>query len=454
MKSSPVDADDSGTVGGSVAVIGLGYVGACLSSVLTDAGYEVTGIDIDDELVDRINSGECPISEPTVTEQFETAVATGQLSATTDISAVAETDAVMVTVGTPLDDDGKPDVSSVETVADQLGRYVMNNQLIVFRSTVTPGTIADIVRPRLESASGLTAGETFDLAFCPERMAEGTAWKDMTSFPVIVGGVTDESGDRAQAFYEALGLETIRVSDATTAELVKLSENWWIDLNIAAANELGLVSEQLGVDAYEVRAAANSLPIADTTVSFLYPGSGVGGSCLPKDPYFIAETGERNGVEMETPYVSRRVNDRMPGHVVDVTADLLALADDATVAVLGYAFKGGTDDARHTPATAIVEGLADHGFEVRLTDPHVAPATMREETELSPVPLSAALDGADAVVVVTGHDEYAELSADDLIDHVGGTSFAVVDGRRTLDGETLDARGIAYRAIGDGRWFE
>jgi len=203
--------------------------------------------------------------------------------------------------------------------------------------------------PLLADGSGPEPGVDFHLAYCPERTAEGSAHEDLTTTPVVVGGLSAGSREAAQSFWSSLGLETVPVSDPTAAELAKLADNWWIDPNIALANELGHLSEQLGTDAMEVVSAANTLPKGQHHVNIMYPGAGAGGSCPHKDPWFVADLGQQHGLDLETPRVSRRVNDRMPGHVVDLTRE--ALGGDlsgAAVAVLGVALKA-APTTRGTP---------------------------------------------------------------------------------------------------------
>ena len=282
-------------------------------------------------------------------------------------------------------------------------------------------------------------------------MAEGSAYDDLTTTPVVVGGVSPRSREAAESFWASLGLETVAVSGPTAAELAKLADNWWIDLNIALANELALLSEKLGTDAMEVISAANTLPKGQHNVNILDPGAGVGGSCLHKDPLFVARLGEEYGLDLETPRVSRRVNDRMPGHLVDLTRSALdgALAG-ATVAVLGVAFKAGTDDTRNTPAVPVVEGLRDAGAEVRVTDPYVPGETIEELLGIAPDRLPEALSGVDAVVVVTGHGAYRGLTPETLRERVGHDAFAVVDGRHVFAWDAFDGTGITYRGVGRG----
>ena len=443
-------APDSGSHGSPVAVVGLGYVGTSLAAVLAEGGYAVRGVDVDPALVDRVAQGECPIEEAGITGRFERYASEGRITANTDASVLADCPTVLVTVGTPLAE-ADPDLSAVEAATATLAPYLDPEDLVVYRSTLPARATTGTVAPLLAAGSGLDPGNDFHLAFCPERMAEGSAYEDLTTTPVVVGGLSATSREVAEAFWASLGLETVPVSDPTAAELAKLADNWWIDLNIALANELALLAEELGTDATEVIAAANTLPKGQHSVNILHPGAGVGGSCLHKDPRFVASLGERYGLDLETPRVSRRVNDRMPGHVVDLTRE--ALDGDlagATVAVLGVAFKAGTDDTRNTPAVPVVEGLREGGATVRVTDPYVPAGEIEGLLGLTPGRFPEVLSGVDAVVVVTGHDAYRTLTPERLLERVGRDSFAVVDGRHVFAWDAFDGTGVTYRGVGRG----
>ena len=232
--------------------------------------------------------------------------------------------------------------------------------------------------------------------------------------------------------------------------MAKLADNWWIDLNIALANEIAKLAEAVGVDAREVIRAANTLPKGDHHVNILSPGAGVGGSCLVKDPLFVATLAEAHGLELQTPHVSRAVNDGMPDHVVKLVESGLGGFDGQTVAVLGYAYKAGTDDTRSTPAKDVIEGLADNGLEVRVTDPYVPNDVIGGEVDCQVKPLRSALDGVDAVVVVTGHEQYRHLSVEELTAHVGREGFAVIDGRGVFEPAAFAEVGTRYVGVGCG----
>lgn len=433
-----------------IAIVGMGYVGSSLASVLADAGCRVHGIDVDESLVDLINDGSYPFEEERVAALFEEHVNGGRITATTNYGVIERIPVVIVTVGTPLAE-SDPDVTAAKAATKSIGPHITEGDTVIYRSTLPAGLTEGTIRPLLDELSGLLAGEEYSLAFCPERMAEGSAYADLTTLPVVVGGYTDSCRQRVEAFWEHFGQETVSVSSPTAAELTKLADNWWIDLNIALANEIALLSEKLGVDAMEVIRAANTLPKGDHNVNILYPGTGVGGSCLVKDPWFVANLGDKHGLNLRTPRISRAVNDRMPGHVVDLVRRGVGDLDGATVAVLGYAFKAGTDDIRNTPSATVVDQLLDAGADVRITDPFVSSTAIEDATGVAPSRLPDALNGADAVVIATDHDSYLSLSADDFAERSGSNDLVVVDGRFALDPAEFAESSVEYLGVGRGR---
>lgn len=439
----------------TVAVVGFGYVGSCVGAVLASKRYDVVAIDRRQDLVDGINRGEVGIHEPGLGDMVRWTVEDGHLRATTSMESVADADVVIVTVGTPLGD-GQPDTSQVEAACADLARHLRPGQLVMLKSTVPPFTTERVVAPILEAGSGLVAGDDFHLAFCPERLAEGRALQELQELPVVVGGIDRASTELAAAFWEdSLGLETIRVADARTAELSKLADNWWIDLSIAMGNELALLCERLDVDALEVIAAANSLPKGAHHVNILLPSVGVGGSCLTKDPWFVDHLARDHGVTLHLPATGRRVNDAMPDHTVDLIESGLADAGlalaDASVAVLGVAFKNNTGDTRFTPVGPVLKRLEASGCDLRVHDPLVSPADFAELMDVPPVDdLATAIEGAHCVAFLAGHDDFRRLGLADITDRVAA-GCVIADGRMYFSRaqiEAFEAAGLRFVGIG------
>ena len=278
-----------------------------------------------------------------------------------------------------------------------MSAHLRQGQLLVLKSTVPPGTTRDVVLPLLQR-SGLVCGEDFGLAFTPERFAEGTALREVRSLPIVVGGMDPASKrDAAEFWHRALGVEVVPLDSPEAAEIVKLADNWWIDLNIALANELAKFCGAHNVDVLDVIAAANTVPKGKGMVNILLPSVGVGGSCLVKDPWMVWHSARRRGVEIHTAPAGRKVNLGMPEYTAQLIIDeLLRLGKDpatSTVAVLGAAFKNNTGDLRATPVEGVVTALAKAGATVRVYDPLVDPLQAEALLGVAPVPAAGGRPG-------------------------------------------------------------
>jgi len=438
-----------------VTIVGFGYIGLCIGAVLAEKRYDITGIDTRQDVVDEINAGKTSVSEPGLGDLVREATAGGRLRATTDPSAVADADVVIVTVGTPLGADYEPDLTQLRSAIDGIAPHVRPGQIVVLKSTVPPGTTDRVVRPALETG-GLVAGRDFSLAFSPERLAEGRALLEFQSIPVVVGGVTRSSTEATAAFWrEALDVDVIEVTDAKAAELTKLADNLWIDLSIAMANELAMLCDRLEVDVLEVIASANSLPKGAHNVNILLPSMGVGGSCLTKDPWFVHHLGELHGLDLRTPQVSRTVNESMPAYTFGLIESGLRAAgkslETSKVAVLGLAFKNNTGDLRFTPTKDTIALLEQSGCELAVCDPWVS---AHEALTITEVPLSAtveeAVKGADVVAFLAGHDDFRRIEMEELAGQTN-PGCLIVDGRmyfRRSQIERIRELGMRFRGIG------
>jgi UDP-N-acetyl-D-mannosaminuronic acid dehydrogenase len=447
--------DSHDSPGLRVAVIGFGYIGSCLGVTLAERGMHVVAIDQDPATVAALRRGECRIPEPGLADAVARHTASARLRATTDYAAVADADVVLVTVGTPVDPDRGFLADQLIDACTSLARHLRRGQLVILKCTVPPATTRTLVAPLLE-ASGLVHEVDFGLAFCPERLAEGEALQQLVRLPVVVGGCGPASAAAACRFWEhALGVPVHEVPSAETAELVKLATNWWIDANIAIANELARYCATLKVDVLDVVSRANALPKGQSTINLLLPSVGVGGTCLTKDPWMAWRDARGRGVDLATVATARRVNDEMPQHTADVITDeLIKMGRDpalATVAVLGVAFKNNTGDLRSTPVLGAVAALRASGARVRLFDPLADPAQVRREFGL---PLAATLDeavaDADCIAVLAGHDEFRALDFAALRERVAMPCL-VFDGRMYYPRETihlLQQWGYGFRGVG------
>ncbi|MFC6090012.1 nucleotide sugar dehydrogenase [Saccharothrix lopnurensis] len=449
MRFLPHDRDPS------VLVVGAGYVGLCLAAVLAQRGLRVIAADVDRAHVERLRAGRCTIAEPGLEELLRDGLASGRLTVTADLSAASDCDVVLLTTGTPVDAEGRLDPSQLEAACRDLAPRLRAGQLVVVKCTVSPGTTRTVVAPLL-AGHGLEPGTDIGLVHCPERLAEGQALDQLRELAVVVGGVNAESAEAATAFWERhLGVPVHPVKDADVAEAVKLASNWWIDHNIAMANELALFCDAFGIDVMDVVTAANTLPKGAGRMNVLLPSVGVGGSCLPKDPVMAARAAADRGVELRTVATGRAVNDAMPGHAARNLVDgLHKLGTDpagATVAVLGLAFKSDTGDLRETPVAPFVEHLRNAGCTIRLHDGLAEPDRVRALFGQDPEPtIAAALAGADAVAILAGHREYRELTAADLR-AATRAGCLVFDGRRYFTRDEisdLHAHDLQYRGIG------
>jgi dTDP-alpha-D-glucose dehydrogenase len=436
-----------------VAVVGLGYVGSCLAAALADRGLDVVGIDVDPHLIAELNGDYCRFREEELGELMLAAMAAGSLRVTTDYAAAAAADVVLIAVGTPVQDDGSLAPEQLSAACAQLSPHVRDGQLIILKSTVPPGTTRSLVRPLLERG-GRHAGLDFGLAFTPERLAEGTAMRELRTFPMVAGGLDADSARAAATFWRtALGVEVTELDSLESAEIVKLADNWWIDLNIALGNELAKFCALFDVDVLDVITAANSIPKGTGHVNILLPSVGVGGSCLTKDPYMIWQSARGRGLDIRTALAGREVNAGMPGYTAQLIIDTLAtLGKDpagARIAVLGLAFKNNTGDLRATPVRGAVAALAQAGADIRIFDPLVDTAQAAELFGIKPsaTMLDAVLD-ADCIAVLALHREFEGI---DFAVLPVAASCVIVDGRAYYAKEKiaeLTAQGYIYRGIG------
>ncbi|GII90670.1 nucleotide sugar dehydrogenase [Sinosporangium siamense] len=439
----------------TAAVVGLGYVGSCVAAVLAESGMNVIGVDTDHTLIDELEAGHCRFSEAGLPELIAGNLAAGRLRVTTDYEGVSGADVVVVAVGTPAGDRGVLVETQIRAACDELSKHIRAGQLVIVKSTMPPGRTRDLVIPLLEGG-GLVCGRDFGLATCPERLSEGVALSELRTFPIVVGGWCEDSGTAAAAFWRrAVGVEVIVVGSLEAAEMVKLADNWWIDHNIALANELAKVCALFEVDVLNVIAAANTIAKGSGNVNILLPSVGVGGSCLTKDPWMVWRTAHERNVDLHTIPAAREVNDSMPhytaGLIVDELAKLGKKPGEAKVAVLGLAFKNNTGDLRATPTLPVVTALREAGAEVAVFDPLVN-ADEAEKTfgMRMAASLDEAVSGADCLAVLALHREFEAVDLAALKERVA-PSCAVVDGRAYYPRKTIDRLrelGFAYRGIG------
>lgn len=434
-----------------VAVYGMGYVGKAVAAVMLRAGFEVVGVDVSREKVEELNRGSVRYAEAEVREAIARGLREGAFKATVNgVEASRECKVKIVTVPVYLDRNFQPDFSSFEAAVKAVGRGSEEGDLVVVESSVPPGTTLGLVKPALEEASGLKVEEQLLLAYSPERVYVGRAVKDIEErYPKVVAGVGPRSAETAAALYSKVAKRGVVVlSSPTAAELEKLAEGVYRDVNIALANELAKLAAALGVDYIEVREAANTQPYCHLHM----PGVGVGGYCIPIYPRFLAHAAAKLGLELPLVELARRVNLSMPGYtadLVDAVARRLQVAEPK-VAILGLAFRGGVDDTRLSPTYDLLDALLKKGYgDVVVHDPHVERDAQLEALGVRlERNLEAALKGRDIAVVATDHPEYAELTLGRLKGAMGRERVGVVDGRLVVEDWRTPPPGVVYAAIG------
>ncbi len=389
----------------TLGVCGLGYVGLPLAVEKAKAGFKVLGFDVQESKVKKVNDGVNYIGD-VVNEDLEAIVKSGNLRATTDFSAVASCDCVCIAVPTPLDRHQQPDISYVKASTESIAPHLHKDMLIVLESTTYPGTTEELLKPILEKASGLKCGEDFYLAFSPERVDPGNLIYKTKNTPKVVGGCTPKCTDIAATMYEAvLEAPVFKVSSPAVAEMEKILENTYRNINIGLVNELAILCNRMGISIWEVVDAAKSKPYG---FQAFYPGPGLGGHCIPLDPYYLSWKAREFGFHTSMIESSMMVNDKMPEYCVERAMHILnnhkKAINGAKVLVLGVAYKQDIDDYRESPAIRVIEELEKVGADVKYYDPWVAEfkengLTMVGEKELT----AELLEGADIVLVTAAH---------------------------------------------------
>jgi len=422
----------------SIGVMGMGYVGLPLALTALSAGFRVIGFDIDARRVDLLNSGESGIKHIPGAPLAE-AARQGRFRASCNLDELDEPDAILIAVPTPLSKQREPDLTYVENSARAIAARLRRGQLVVLESTTWPGTTREVLRPILET-SGLGCGTDFYLAFSPEREDPGNTSFGTATIPKVVGADEDASLQLARAVYEPLVIKTVAVSSAATAEAVKLTENIFRSVNIALVNELKVIYERMGIDVWEVIDAAKTKPFGYMP---FYPGPGLGGHCIPIDPFYLAWKAREYEVATRFIELAGEINTNMPHHVVGRLSESLDRMrqrglNGARILVIGLAYKKNIDDTRESPSLKLIELIEKRGAHVDYHDPYVAAIPMtREHPEFAgrtSVPLTpATLAGYDGVVISTDHD---------IIDWIAVAEHAPL---------VIDTRNVCARSGASGR---
>jgi UDP-N-acetyl-D-glucosamine dehydrogenase len=387
---------------GRIAIIGLGYVGLPLAIAFAEAGIQVEGIDVSEGRVRELNARHSPIDD--ISDERLTAALAGNLSVVGSADGhPGEADAAFVCVPTPITPTKDPDLGPVVGAAEYLAAHLRKGQLIVLQSTTFPGTTTGPFREVLERG-GLRAGTDFDLAFAPERVNPGDPGSSGRSIPRLVGGTTPAATSRAAALLRHVNDRVVELSSPDAAELAKLLENVFRNINIALVNNLALLCERMGLDVWEVIDAAATKPFGFMRFT---PGPGVGGHCIPVDPYYLSWRARQFDFIDRFIELAGDINLAMPRHVVDLVAEGLndrgRAMKGAKIGVLGVAFKPNVQDARNSPASSVISGLAGRGADVAIHDPHIPSFRDDDGRTYASRELDDLLGWADAIVVVTAH---------------------------------------------------
>ena len=419
-----------------LAVIGLGYVGLPVACLLAEANFDVIGVDIKADRVAKINAGISPIEgkEPGLADLLHTVVAGGHLRATVDYQALRDRDIILISVETPVDGEHRPRYIALKRVLKDLGTVLKTGALVIVESTIAPGTMAHIVQPLLTKTSAKLLNVDFYLGHCPERVMPGKLLANLRNVSRVCGGETPETAEVMVSLYRHIVQADLDTADCVTAELVKTTENAYRDINIAFANEVALICEAVGGDVWKVRELVNKSPGR----IMLYPGAGVGGHCITKDPWLLAyEAWEKVPIRLIP--AARAVNEGMPLHILKLLETALHKVNQtlttARILVLGYAYLENSDDTRNSPSEILVTGLREWGAEVAVHDPFVSGYQGDIYTIAT---------GCDAVVVMVKHDDYRALDLNKL--HSLLQHPILVDGRHTFGKEQV--AGWQYYGVG------
>lgn len=399
-----------------VGVIGLGYVGLPLASVAAEQGFTVTGFDVDATKIDRITAGQSYI-DAVPDEALKTLVQAGHLSATSNFADLSRCQVIVICVPTPLNAQREPDLSFVEGTARVIADHIQPGTLVLLESTTWPGTTEELLAPLL-ATSGYALGEEIFVGFSPEREDPGNMRFSTRSIPKVVAGMGETAGDLAESFYDAVVETVIRVPDTRTAEAVKITENIFRAVNIALVNELKRVYEAMGIDVWNVIDAAATKPFGFMP---FYPGPGLGGHCIPIDPFYLTWKAREYGMSTRFVELAGEINTEMPGHVVArlreaVDADSGRGLKGAEILLIGVAYKKNVSDMRESPAMRLMQLLDEAGAQVSYLDPHVpeippmrAYGPYKGRVSLDPEALTPGRFAA--VLIATDHDavDYAQL---------------------------------------------
>jgi len=433
-----------------VCVVGIGRIGLPTALSFAKSGLQTIGIDINENLVQKINSGTFPLNdEPGYEEIFHDVIKNKKFHATTKIEdGVPNSDLILLSLPTPMDQHNVPDYSALRNVGNKLGKILPLNSLVIVESTIEPGFIEDELVSIISKSGRLKVGETFDIGVCPENANPGEILHDFTNLPRLVGGINENVTKTIKSIYDfVFSVELIEMPDCKTANAVKLTTNVFRDINIAFISELSLMFEKLGIDTMKVLEAAKK----KYNFQVHYPGSGVGGPCLPINSYQLINTAKRTGSALNIIEWGRKINEKMPDHVIELTSDALKTCGksitNSKILILGVSYKPNVKDIQLSPAEHIIKKLQNLGANVHIYDPYYSSSDVfgiKVEENIDDI-----LSKIDAVVIVTGHDEFKKIK---LSSFTKMKKPILIDTRGIIDPESAKNNNITFRGLGRGNF--
>ncbi|MEM1587175.1 MAG: nucleotide sugar dehydrogenase [Candidatus Bathyarchaeia archaeon] len=432
-----------------IAVVGCGRIGLPTACLFADAGFKVICFDIDTKIVSQVSLGKTPFLESGLDDLLRKNLAEGRLSATSNVKeALSNSDIIVIAVDTPIDEKKRPNYSNLEKACRDIGLNIKPGNLIILESTVGPGITEALVKETLETSSGLKAGKDFGLSFSPVRASVGTVLQDMVRYPRVLAAVDKRSLIAAKAVLKTIvkgGI--IDVSSIKAAEIVKLAENIYRDVNLALSNEIALFCEKVGVDYFEVQAAANTQPYCH----LLRPGL-VGGH-IPKDPFLLIYEAENIGVKLRIPALARRINDESVKWAINLIKNAFKVSNKtfrrSKIAILGVSYKPNVKEVKGSLVVNLVNLLQSKGVEVRVFDPYYSSEELKDINLPTEGDLNRTLEGADCVVIAVGHEKFRHLSLKKMGVLMKKPPL-IVDLANLVDPREAEGEGFIYRGLGRG----
>lgn len=424
-----------------ICVIGLGQVGLPTALTFCQSGFDVTGHDINKDLLSSLNQSKTPFEEKGLEELLKSCIASNRFHTNSSVGeSIRNADVIIVCVATPLTSGIMPDLSYLEKACKSISEISLENKLVIIESSIPPGTFKGMVLPILGKRAKL--GKDFWAAFVPERLAPGIALSEIKTTPRVIGYADEESSKLAASLYKKMVTSQVVSTPVDVAEISKLVENAFRDVNVAFANEVGLICENYGIDVAELIKVCNSHP----RVKLLQPGPGVGGPCLPKDPYLLLNPPGKKKIESKIIIDSRNINDKMPHHVVDLVINALTdhgkKISESTVLVLGVSYKANVSDTRFSPSKDIVSNLGKNGCNVIVFDPKSKETFGGKRTEN----IWESMSQSDVLVIVTDHDEFKNLDLSKIKQTM--RTPIIIDTRRIFSRALVEGLGIKYLSVG------